>query len=254
MQGMIWLLGFLIGASPDSVAQQIMWRVYNRPSFQDMHAQITMTLIDPNGTQRVRKMETWSKKDPKTGETKMLIKFMEPADLRGTAFLIYQHKDREDDMWFYLPALRKTKRLAASGKSGAFMGSDFSNYDIGGGEYEDWNYRLLREEDLDGIPCWVIEALPKSPDVEKKSGYSKEIRWVNKENDLVVRTDHYDRSEMLYKRTVVKDAVQIQGIWFERVIEATDLDSGHRTVMEFTDIRVNQGLPDDLFSIRALGR
>lgn len=246
----LWAAALLQGQT----AEKIMWRVHNRPTFRDMHAFVTMRLIPPNGPERVRKMEVWSKTDPKTDETKMLIRFLEPADVRGTAFLIHSHKDREDDMWFYLPALRRVQRIAASGKAGAFMGSDFSNYDIGGGEYEDWTYTLLREDTLDGDPCWVIEARAKSPEVERKSGYSRMIRWVRKDNYLVLRTDHYDRSGELFKRTRILEARAFDGVWFETKMEAQDLDSGHRSIMEFSDITVNQGLPDDLFTKRSLKR
>lgn len=241
-------------STPDTLAQKIMYRVYNRPQFNDMHAKITLTLIDSRGNIRKKLMETWSKLDPVTDETKMLIKFVEPADIRGTSFLIYEHKDRDDDMWFYLPAIRKVRRLAASGKSGAFMGSDFSNYDIGGGEYEDWEFKYLKEDKIDGIPCWVIESIPKDNAVIQKTGYSKQVNWVRKDNYLVQRADYYDRSGTLFKRIRLIEAKQINGIWFETKIEATDLDSEHKSVISFQNIETNLGLADNMFSIRKLQR
>ena len=49
-----------------------------------------------------------------------------PADVKDTGFLTYDYDDesRDDDQWLYLPALKKTKRIASSDKSGSFMGSD----------------------------------------------------------------------------------------------------------------------------------
>jgi outer membrane lipoprotein-sorting protein len=257
MEGGIMKLLFLLGLvtlKGDTVAREIMLKVHNRPTFRDMHSLMVMTLRDPKGNVRVREMEAWSKTDEKTGETKLLLKFLKPADIRGTAFLIHEHKNRDDDMWFYLPALRRVKRLAASGKSGSFMGSDFSNYDIGGGEFEDWNYRLLREEKIDGELCWVIEATPKGPDVEKKSGYSKQLKWVSQRTYIVLRTDHYDRTGALFKRTTVDSVSNIEGIWFEKVMRSRNLDSGHETVIEFKDVEVNRGLGDDIFTVRSLKR
>lgn len=246
------LLIALLGVQGDTLAEKIMWKVYNKPVFNDMHSRIVMTLLDTKGNKRLREMESWSKTNQKTHETKMLIKFVKPADIKGTSFLIYEHKDRDDDMWFYLPALRKVKRLAASGKAGSFMGSDFSNYDIGGGEYEDWTYRLLREEVLDGDSCWVVEAIPKGKDIVKKTGYTKMLKWVSKNSYVPKRSDYYDRSGALFKRIVVDSLVHLQGVYFETKITAINLDSGHKTVMEFKDLEVNKGLRDDLFTLRSL--
>lgn len=246
------ILLLFLGAQGDTLASKIMWKAYNRPVFDDMHAVVTMTLEDSKGNRRIRKMESWSKTKQKTHETKMFLKFLEPLDIKGTAFLIYEHKDKEDDMWFYLPALRKIKRLAASGKSRAFMGSDFSNYDIGGGEYEDWNYRLFGEVKIGEDSCWIIEALPKSKDVEKKTGYSKAIKWISKKSFVVLKSDYYDRSGSLFKRTTVDSVIHLKGVFFEKTMTAKNLDSGHKTIMEFQDLKVNQGLPDNLFTLRSL--
>ena len=249
------LTALLLAAPPaDTMAQHLMERVSNRPTFHTLHAEITLTLQDPSGRTRVRRMESWSKTDPKTHETKMLLKFLEPADVKGTAFLIHEHKDRDDDMWFYLPALRRVKRLAASGKAGAFMGSDFSNYDIGGGEVEDWNYRIVGSDTLQGHFVWIVEALPKSPEVVKKTGYTKQVKWVDPKTLIVWQTECYDRTGEKFKRIRVEEAQKVQGVWFEKRIVAENLDSGHRSIMDFHILEVNPPLSDDLFSQRALQR
>jgi len=243
-------LGKLVGQNADS----IMWKVYTRPTWKDMKGELTLTLVSSKGSERKRKMHIWSYTDPKTDETKMLMVFVEPPDLRGTKFLIHEHKNRDDDMWFYLPALRKVKRIAAGGKAGSFMGSDFSNYDIGGGEYEDWNYTLLGDTLLDGISIWIIEATPKSPEIVKKSGYTKIIKWVRDDNYIVIRSDYYDRSGELFKRIEVSEIKEMGGILFETRMEAIDLDSGHRSIFQFENIEVNIGLSTSIFTLRSLTR
>jgi len=254
------LLGFILSLSllslsgQDTLASKIMFKVYHRPKLKDMHALITMILVDNEGRKSIREIETWSKTDPKTDETKMLMKFIEPSRIKGTAFLIYQHKDRDDDIWLYLLILRKIRRVVAAGKAGSFMGSDFSHYDIGGGEYEDWNYKLLREDTLKGQKVWVIEALPKHNRVIDKSGYSKEIKWVSQKNFIVLKTQHFDKTGELFKETVVDTVIKLDGVWFEKTIEAINLDSGHRTIFNFHHLKVNQGLKDSFFTLKNLGR
>lgn len=241
---------FLLQLSADS----IMWKVHNRPKFKDMKSIVELRLVSKDGKVRIRKLKSFSITDPKTNETKMLMVFIEPPDVRGTKFLIHEHKGRDDDMWFYLPALRKVKRIAARGKAGSFMGSDFSNYDIGGGEYEDWNYRLLREEELNGVPTYVIECTPKSEETIKKSGYTKIIKWVRKDNYLVQQSIMYDRSGDERKKIVMEEFRVIEGIPFETKIVAIDLDTEHRSEFIFSDIRVNKGLKPSMFTVRYLER
>ncbi len=250
MRTIVTLLIFgLLGAQD---ATKIMWRVHNRPKWKDMHAFMTLEIVSPNGQRRIRKMESWSKTDPETDETRMLILFLQPPDIKGTKFLLHEHRDREDDMWIYIPAIRKAKRIAASGKAGAFMGSDFSNYDIGGGEYEDWNYKLLRTENYDGHPCWVIEATARNKKVIKKSGYSRMVKWIRKDNYMVVRTNCYDRAGELFKRIETNKMEKIEGIWFETVMTAVKLRTGRKSIMKFDKIEVNTGIPDRMFSLKAL--
>ena len=52
--------------------------------------------------------------------------------MKNTGFLTYDYdaSGKDDDQWLYLPALGKTKRIASSDQSGAFMGSDFNYSDL----------------------------------------------------------------------------------------------------------------------------
>ncbi len=235
-------------------ADEIMQRVHSRPTWEDMQASMTLRLIPPEGPEQAYEMESFAKKDPETGETKMLIVFTAPPEVAGIEFLLHEHKDRDDDIWLYLPALGQAKKVVASGKAGAFMGSDFSNYDIGGGEYEDWTYALLGEEEAQGRPCFVVEARARDESVVEKTGYLRVIKWVDKERFLVLRSDHYDKDDELFKRITMLEVINVEGIWFESVMEAENLLTGHRSRFELQDIKVNQGLSDELFDPNNLGK
>ena len=248
----------LIGARLDGEAQaptaeEIMQRVHHRPTWEDMQAFMTLRLLPPEGPEQAYEMESFAKKDPETGEVKMLIRFTAPPEVAGIEFLLHEHNDRDDDIWLYLPALGRAKKVVASGKAGAFMGSDFSHYDIGGGEYEDWTYSLIGEEEVQGRPCYVVEARARDEGVVEKTGYLRVIKWVDKERFLVLRSDHYDKDDELFKRITMLEVVEIEGIRFESVMEAENLRTGHRSRFELQDIKVNQGLPDDLFDPENLG-
>ena len=89
-------------------------------------SEMEMILIDKKGNKRVRKLKTYGLEQGK--DSKSLMFFISPADVKNTGFLTYDYDEsgKDDDQWLYLPALRKTKRIASGDKSGSFMGSDLN--------------------------------------------------------------------------------------------------------------------------------
>ena len=116
--------------------------------------------------------------------------FLSPADVKDTGFLTYDYDeaDRDDDQWLYLPALKKTKRIASSDKSGSFMGSDFSYADMTERPLEKYEYQIVKEDaELDGHPVWIIQSTPVDDDEIDETGYTKSIQFVRKDNYVVVQ-------------------------------------------------------------------
>jgi outer membrane lipoprotein-sorting protein len=233
--------------------REIMEKVVNKETWNDMTADLYLTIVDSKGGKREREIKSFMKKYS-ADETKMLMFFLKPADVRGTSFLIVEHKDRDDDRYLYLPALRRVKRILASGKGGSFMASDFSYYDIGKPKLEDFKYNLIGEEKLDGVPCYVIECLPVSPQIEKDTGYSKIVRWVRKDNYMILKSDYYSRDGKKFKVLDVEKIEEIQNVLFATVMTMKDIISNRISRMEFRNIKVNTGLKDSLFSETSLDR
>jgi len=158
----------------------------------------TLTISDRRGNTRIRK-NTMASKVFEDGTEKRIIKFIDPPEVKGTGILIYDREDKSDDMWIYLPALRKTRRIVSSEKSGSFMGSEFSNADMTAPGIDDFSYEILGSEKLDGIECWKISSSPTDMDLEDEYGYSKSISWVGKNDYLVRKSDYYNFSGELVK-------------------------------------------------------
>lgn len=133
------------------------------------------------------------------GTEKRIIKFISPADVKGTGILIFDYPDKSDDMWIYLPALRKTRRIVSKEKSKSFMGSEFSNANMTAPGLEDFSYKLKGEESLNGQACFLIESIPLSPDLEDEYGYTRSVSWVDKNTYLVHQTLYYDFDDELFK-------------------------------------------------------
>src|SRR3954469_24789183 len=104
------------------------------------------------------------------GNSKGVIRFTAPADVKGVALLIVNHPDRASDQWMWTPAIERDRRIALQDRSTRFFGTDFSFEDLEERDVDQYDYRMLGEESLDGAACWMIESIPKQT---KSSQYTK---------------------------------------------------------------------------------
>lgn len=242
-------------AADDPEARAIMERVDARDDGDDQTSQMQMILIDKRENQRIRELHSFVK-DVGPDSYSMLF-FSSPADVKDTGFLTYDYDepDRDDDQWLYLPALKKTKRIAGSDKSGSFMGSDFSYADMTDRPLSKYDYTLLQEGEVDGHPVWVIESVPRSPEEVDETGYEKSVLFVRKDNDVVIRSKIWLKKGGRNKYMDVETLEKIDGIWVPTVITMTTKKGSktlHRTVLRIHDVRFGQDLDIDSFSVRGL--
>ena len=111
----------------------------------------TLKIISAKGEERVRTISTATGKFGEVNKT--LIRFIEPAEVRGTTLLIFDYENKDDDMWIYMPALRKTRRIVSSEKGKNFMGSEFTNANMSKPSLDDFDYKLLGEETINNVKC-----------------------------------------------------------------------------------------------------
>jgi len=218
-------------------------------------ADLEMILIDQKGNERLRTIKLFSKDKGK--DTLRMQVFLSPADVKDTGFLTHDFYggERDDDQWLYLPDLRKTKRIASSDKSSSFMGSDFSYADMTRRVLDEWHYKLLKEDQVEGHKVWLIEALPASKTIEDRYGYKKSIVYVRQDNYMIVRAIHVVKSANKVKYMEVKQLDRIDGIWVARetwMKTTRNKRTLHRTILRLDNIKYNQDLEESFFSVRQL--
>jgi len=239
----------------DSKARAIMQKVDDRDDGDHMTSSMLMILVDKNGDKRKKYFKNFSKDYGK--DTKRIMFIKKPANIKNTAFLTFDYDlaEKDDDQWLFLPALGKTKRIASSDKSGSFMGSDLNYSDMTDRELSDYDFRLLKETKLKGKKVWLIESIPRSEEVIEETGYKKSILAVRQDNYVVVRAKNWTDSGGYVKIMDVKSLKVIDGIWVETEMHVTKRQGKnvvHKTLLTLSDIKFNQKLEDDLFTIRRL--
>lgn len=229
-------------------AYDIMLSVYNRPQPVDMAADLTMTLIDARGKERVRELKQISASFD--GIEKKIMEFQSPADVRGTAFMNWSYTvdSRSDDQWIFLPALNRVRRISSDGKGDSFMGSDFSYDDLGARHPDQDTHIVIKTESINGEACWVIESKPRVPG----GTYSKTISWVSKERTMGLKREFYDRSGALLKVLTVLELKEMGKYLMITHTDMNNVQKKHHTTMQFGSVRIDTKVKDESFTERSL--
>ncbi len=211
-------------------------------------ARVTMTLRDRAGNTAVRKaMMAFLTRDD--GD-RALIRFTDPPDLRGTAFLTAE-RPGDDDQWLYLPALGRVKRIAASRKTGNFAGTEFTYEDLGGRELDEYRHRYVRADTLAGDSVDVVEAVPR----DERSGYSKITTWVSRDRHVILRAEYRDRKGALHKVSRSRDFYRPDGVhWRFRTAVMENVQNGKSTEIRVDTWTIGADLDPGFFTVEALGR
>jgi hypothetical protein len=236
-------------------AREIMELVDARDDGDNGTQSMEMILIDKRGNQRERTIRSMSKDVGEDAQSIMF--FMSPADVKDTGFLTYDFDDdtKDDDQWLYLPALKKTKRIASSDKSGSFMGSDFSYADMTDRKLDYYDYTLMQETDVDGVKVWQIESVPNVETEIEETGYTKSVLFVRQDNFVVIRSVNWVKKGGRLKYFEVRNLEQIDGIWVPTEMHMTTKKGKatlHKTVLKAHDVHFNQAIDDDMFTVRRL--
>lgn len=241
----------------DPTALEIAEKNFMVSKVVDSTSDATFTLTNKSSQERVRKTFGTSKLQANGVDNMRMTRFLTPSDVKGTVSLLVENSAKDDDIWIYLPALKKVRRLVSSNKKDSFVGTDFSYGDVIGHKPAEWNHKILKEESCDGKPCWVTESIPKSDDVKTNSGYAKRVAWILKENFVAVKTDLYDESGQLKIAGKFSDIQLVdkeRNKWQPMRLEAENKQTGHKTVIKFENFKANQNVKDDFFTTRYMER
>jgi hypothetical protein len=220
-------------------------------------AQGRFVLTNASGQQRVRQTSSVSELKPDGISNKRLVRFTAPADISGTSVLTIENADGDDDIWVYLPALKKVRRLPPSGLKDSFVGTDFTYGDVLGHPVAEWTHRLVRTAVLDGTPARVIESVAKDARVIASTGYSKRLTWLRTPDSVPVKTEFFGPQGALAKVYTASDIKSVDGTnhRFQPMRQTMqNLATGHSTIIEYTSFRTDVPVAADQFQPRALER
>jgi outer membrane lipoprotein-sorting protein len=182
------------------------------------------------------------------GDSKSILRFTAPPEVKGVALLVVNHPERASDQWMWTPALERDRRIALQDRSARFFGTDFSFEDLEERDVNQFSYNLLGEEPQAGAACWKLESRPKQT---KASQYTSSQLWIRKDNYVIIRIDHYKKDKLM-RRIDYSDVEKVQGIWTPKTFEVADPARNSRTVMKIENLHYDTPMQDSEFTVEAL--
>ncbi len=229
-------------------ARELLGRTFRNLYEADFIQVMTLVTRSSSGRTMTRRLQITRKQS----SGKALVRFLGPPDIRGTSMLVLEQDDRYDDVFLYLPAFDRVRRVSSAQRADAFFGTNLTYEDLEPKRAADFEARIVGRDALDGIACVLLEARPH-PQLE--SQYERTISCVDSDRAVALWTDHYANGRVL-KRTEC-DPRRIQTVG-ERYIpfeaRGVSREAGSETLFVTESYETRIEIPDALFTAKHLMR
>ena len=203
---------------------------------KDKEASVLMVITDKSGKEKKREASLKQK-----GKFKKLYRYTKPEKQAGIATLSLP----DGIIWLYMPAFGKAVRISLLSKSQAFTGTDFSQEDMSGIPYSDrYNPTIINANNPD---FYILELTPKS----KKTKYSKIILTMDKTNYYPIKMEFFNNSNNYFKLATYTYKKK-NNYWYAKEVIMTSVLKKHSTSILLTDVKFDQGLDDEIFTVENL--
>lgn len=212
-----------------------------------------MELLDAEGrVTQTRDIELYYKRAG--GSESTLFKFTAPPVVQGTGLLIVDEGKAVNDIWMYLPATRRVRRIAGAEKTNWFMGTEFTHEDFEDYKSDAYAFKVDNEDEAcgQGQRCVVVAATASDAAEKDASGYGRKVYWIEKQSMYPVRVDYLDRAGAAVKRLEVRKLEKSGAYWRPQAYEMRNLVNGRTTRLTTVAREVDAPLDDHFVSQRFL--
>lgn len=199
---------------------------------------LTLTLSQESETVRVTVGEA---RKQVNGAHRILLVTLAPASAQGTAYLVQEGGPGEDTEWFYLPYVRRVRKLVAPEAYGAFLNSDFTYADLG---FVDMGatYTFVGEGSERGVKTYRIQGVPK-----ERWYYARWVTTINAETGMPIVREIYDAANELWKRQRWEAVTVVDSVSLPSAVSMEDVQAKSRTDIRLAGADYDVQLADGLF-------
>jgi hypothetical protein len=242
---------FFLATAPafsDIDPRGILNAVYEQDTSHATAMRAVFDIFDREGHKTTKKFLLFRLGSP--GDSKTLVRFTDPAEIRGVTLLSYNHRGDTDRQWLYIPATRRARAVSPRESSEKFAGTDFTYEDIEERLIAEFRYRLLSEDEtIDGHKTYKVEAKPEDA---SRSQYKYVYYWIARDVPVILHAEMYDRDGKRVRQLHASTLKKVSGIWGARHIEMQSVGEKTRTVLTIDEAKFNQHLDEKLFTPEGL--
>jgi outer membrane lipoprotein-sorting protein len=244
LASVILFLSMNAQALGDIDARKIVDGVYEQGSSYDTAMRAVFDIFDKDGSKTTKKFLLYRIGSP--GDSKTLVRFTDPAEIRGVTLLSYNQKGASDQQWLYIPATRRSRSVAPRELSEKFAGTDFTYEDVEERMLDNFAYRLLSEDEvIDGHKTYKVEAKPVDAG---RSQYKYVYYWVARDVPVILHAEMYDQDGKLVREIHASGLKKESGAWGARHVEMQSVQDKTRTVLTINEAKFDQHLDEKLFT------
>ena len=248
----IALLPALAAAAPSG--KDILAKQEEARKIRAFQANATLTTRTSGEPGSAKKFTWWRKLGSDGVHFVTLVRFKEPATIRGEGLLVREAND-DNDVKLYLPRFKKIRRVEGQSQHTSFFGSVFSYSDIAVPHARDYTAEVKREEacpgDAPSVTCYVVEITPANEVERTRTGYGRSVQWVRGDVWITVKAELYDRKNKLWKKLEAKNVREIDKSahqWIAHELRIEDVPGKRVTVLTLADVRADATIEDTVFT------
>ncbi len=247
---LIVMIGGQSSYAGDNQAMEIMKKSHLAMFYaaDDGIAEVKMTITNSRGKERIREFAMLRLDIEDGGKQMYYTYFRKPHDVSRLTFMVHKIPEASDNRWLYVPSVDLVKRISADDKGSSFVGSDFTYEDVSGRHWSEDNHKILKEDKLDDNDVYIIESTP----IEKYKGFSRKVSYIDKGHYLPLKEEYYNKKNELVRVYTAEKIEEIDGIITPTIRKMENVKKKQYTMVEFTEIKFNIGVEEDIFSERYL--
>lgn len=208
---------------------------------------LVLTAYDRSGSERALRAKMHWRLDDE-GYSNVMIRVSSPRDLSGSSYLVLERSDR-DDMFMYLPAVNRVKRILGNMKSQPLWGTDLSYEDVKQLQGVALAGTLSRLEDgaIGERKTYSIQTLYDSAE---ESAYGRVVTHLDQSTCMPLRVDFFDSADVAVKQLNIDPATMTEqdGKWQIRDADMLDLHNKTHTTIKVEEISVDESLSNRVFN------
>ncbi len=170
---------------------------------------------------------------------KSVIRYRDPAKISRRSTLTWNYTDGRRDYWYFAFGMTVAQRISDLERIRSQAEFDFNLDDyveINPGEER---HTLLKNETVQGKPCYVVESVP----MQGGKKYGKRVSSIDQQAFIPLRVEYYDRKANL-SRVLTVTWQQVAGIWFWKEAEVENVQKTNKTLIKVDAVSVNNGVEE----------